>query len=65
MYSADPKINSAKHIWDQAKPCIRLQLLREAGYSGGHAYRKFDELPMTVKLDLNYVATRKKSEAAA
>lgn len=66
MYSDEPAVKSAKHIWDAAKPSRRLQLLREAGCCGlSHAYRKFDDLPMTMKLDLNFVVTRQSKEIAA
>lgn len=66
MYSEEPAVKSAKRIWDAAKPSRRLQLLREAGCCGfGNAYRKFDDLPITMKLDLNDMATRQSQEIAA
>jgi hypothetical protein len=67
MYSEYPAIRSAKSEWDHARPRRRLQLLKDAGFNFGmaHAYRKFDELPMEMKIDLNYSITRNKDKEAA
>jgi hypothetical protein len=66
MYSED-RHKSAKHRWDNASSRQKIAMLREAGYPGGmaHAYRKFDDLPTEMKLDLNYVADRELKKKAA
>lgn len=64
MYSEDPAIKSARMLWDHAQPSRRLQLLRDAGcISRAHAYRRFDELPIAIKLDLNYAMNRHTGQA--
>jgi hypothetical protein len=61
MYSEDTEvqpIHSAHKEWDNATPGRRIKMLEEAGITSyGSAYKKFDDLPMSVKLDLNYTAT--------
>ena len=54
MYSDAPKMKSAKSFWDHANPSIRLQMMRASGCTTlAQAYRKFDDLPLMVKVDLN------------
>lgn len=60
MHTDETTITSAHKAWDKANPKQRITMLHEAGHTAcGHAYQKFADLPMEIKLDLNYVATRK------
>lgn len=64
MHTDDTPITSARRAWDSSSPRQRLAMLREAGYAaGGRAYQRFIDLPAEVKVDLNYVATRKAETA--
>ena len=60
MFSDAEAHKSAKTRWIKAKPLERRRMLKEVGLtsSTAYAYRKFDELPMEVKVDLNYVVER-------
>jgi hypothetical protein len=45
---------SARPIWNKASPSGRLHLLRDAGCRClAQAYRRFEDLPATVKVQLN------------
>jgi hypothetical protein len=60
MFVLDENFRSCRSVWDGASKLRRRALLIEAGHlpSAAHAYRRFDELPIEVKVDLNYVQTR-------
>lgn len=61
MYVPDEKFCSCRSVWDSSNKLKRRILLLEAGYMATvlYAYRRFDELPIEVKVDLNYLQTRK------
>ncbi|WP_137719333.1 hypothetical protein [Methylobacillus flagellatus] len=58
---------SAQRRWDKSTPGQKIALLREAGWQQGmaHAYRAFIDLPINLKVDLNYTITRQAQAAKA
>jgi len=65
MHSDQSPITSAHKKWDKANAAQRVKMLQEAGHAAcGHAYQRFVDLPIDIKLDLNYVATRQANQEA-
>ncbi len=62
---SESPITSAHRAWDKATAAQRVAMLHAAGHKAcGHAYQRFVDLPIDIKLDLNAVATRNASREA-
>jgi hypothetical protein len=61
MFVPDEKLKSSRSTWNKASKLQRRKLLQEAGYNATvlFAYRRFEDLPIEVKVDLNYLESRK------
>lgn len=65
MHTDEPTITSAHRQWDKANSAQRVKMLQEAGHKAcAHAYQRFADLPIDIKLDLNHVATRQANKEA-